>query len=100
MDEMIETVANKIPYGRYNAVSRKWLMQELGLSDRKVRKVIEKARQKGFMIVNLRNGNGYYQTSDLDEIAAQYWADTSYATSILSRRKHMREVLKAAGRAV
>lgn len=100
MDNLIEVVAAKIPYGKENAVSRERLMQELGLTDRKVRRTIEKARSAGFMIVNPRNGNGYYQTDDLDEIADQYWADTSYAMSILSRRTHMRDILKAAGRTV
>lgn len=96
----VEVLVSKIPFGKENAVSRDRLMNELNLSDRKVRRLIEKARVAGFMIVNPRNGNGYYQTDDLDEIAAQYWADTSYAMAILSRRKRMREVLKAAGRTV
>lgn len=100
MDNQIEMIAQKIPFVRENAVNRKRLMNELCMSDRKVRKLIEKARDAGFIIVNPKDGNGYYQTDDLDEIAAQYWSDTSYAMSILSRRKHMREVLKAAGRTV
>lgn len=100
MNDLVEIMVSKIPYGKENAVSRNHLMDELHLSDRKVRRLIEKARAAGFMIVNPKDGNGYYQTDDLDEISAQYWSDTSYAMSILSRRKHMREVLKAAGRAV
>lgn len=100
MENFVEIFASKIPFGKENAVSRDWLKNEFGWSDRKIRKFIEKARASGFMIVNPKNGNGYYQTDDLDEIAAQYWSDTSYAMSILSRRKHMREVLKAAGRTV
>lgn len=100
MNNLTEVVVGKIPFGRENAIKRDVLAEELGISDRKVRKHIEKARASGFMIVNSGDGKGYYQTDDLDEISEQYWKDTSRAMAVLSRRKPMREVLKAAGRVV
>lgn len=67
------------------------------MSDIGMRKAIERARADSLMIVNLEDGRGYYQTDDLDEIARQYRKDTSRAMAVLSRRKPMREKLKAAG---
>lgn len=89
-----------IPFGKENAISRDVLACSLELSDRKMREAIEQARADGLMIVNLGDGNGYYQTDNLDEIEAQYRKDTARAMSVLKRRKPMRELLKAAGRSV
>lgn len=95
---MTEVLADKIPFGRENAISRERLANELGMSDREIRRYIEKARVDGLMIVN--PGCGYFQTDDLDELSEQYWKDTSRAMAVLTRRKRMRDILKAAGRTV
>lgn len=92
-----EILAATIPLGKENAITRKSLAIALGIPDRRMREAIEKARADGLMIVNLGDGNGYYQTNDLDEIAQQYHKDTARAMSVLSRRKPMRDKLKAAG---
>lgn len=97
---MTEVLSAKIPFGRENAISRERLANELGITDRKVRRHIEKARAAGLMIVNSCDGKGYFQAENLDDIAEQYWKDTSRAIAVLTRRKPMREVLKAAGRTV
>lgn len=94
---MTKKLAQLIPFGKENAISRRQLSESLGMHDRRVRKSIEKARSDGLMIVNLGDGSGYYQTDDLDEIAKQYRKDTARAMSVLSRRKPMRHLLKAAG---
>lgn len=89
-----------IPFGRPNAIGRDALARTLGLSDRKMRKAVEEARSEGVIILCECNGQGYYQSSDLDEIYHQYLQDTSRAMAILKRRKPMRDLLKAAGRSV
>lgn len=95
---MTEVLAEAIPFGRENAISRERLSIDLKIGDRKVRKYIEKARKDGLMIMNF--GGGYFQAENLDEISRQYWEDTARALSILERRKRMRAILKAAGRTV
>jgi hypothetical protein len=94
------SIEEYIPFGRENAVTRQVLCALTGLSDRKVRKLIEDARREGCIICNDQDGAGYYQTADLDEIESQYRQQRSRALSILSQQKHMRRLLKAAGREV
>lgn len=72
-----------IPHGREHAVSRKQLVLATGLSDRKVRKLIEKAREE-FVILSLENGSGYYQPTkdDYPELKKYVKREDSRAKSI------------------
>lgn len=92
-----EILAQKVPFGRENAISRKLLACELGMDDRRMREAIERARSEGLMIVNDGDGSGYYQTDDLGELFRQYKRDTAGAMAILKRRKPLRDKLKLAG---
>lgn len=94
---MTEILKEKIPFGKENAIRREMLSNELGISDRAMREAIEQARADGMMIINIGDGSGYYQTNNLEEIAAQYHKDTARALSVLKRRKPMRDRLKSAG---
>ena len=68
-------IADLIPVGRENAISRKLLTQmclSCGLidtnlkdSDRNMRSLVSKAREE-HIILNLQNGNGYYKPSKED----------------------------------
>ena len=100
LESQVLTVVASIPFGRNNAIKRDTLCSKVGMSDRKVRKMIELARGFGFIIVNEQNGAGYYQSDDIDDIERQYKQDTARAMSILARRKELRRRLKAAGRKV
>lgn len=93
-------LVNAIPHGRDKAVRRTTLVRNLGMSDRRVRLLIEEARRQGYIILNQQTGEGYYISDDLDEMQRQYRQDTARAMSILRRRKPLRDALKAAGRAV
>jgi len=90
-------IEDYIPHGRENAVTRLQLRQATGLNDRWVRKHIQTARQRGVIIANEQNGAGYYQTDDIEEIAAQFRQNRSRAMTILTQQKHLRRRLKAAG---
>lgn len=83
--------------GQSNAVSRKTLAQQMDMSDRSVRALIEKARDEGCLILNKQDGKGYYLPDGLDDVFEQYKQDTNRALSILKRRKTMRKMLKEAG---
>ena len=89
-----------IPFGRENAVTRTELRRITGKSDRKIREEIEQARREGHIIINNQDGRGYYRTDDPDEIAREYRQLRRRAMSILAQQKHMRRLLKAAGREV
>lgn len=61
-----------IPIGHTRAISRRGLCSLTGLSDREVRRQISALRAEkdpeGMVIVSVSTGNGYYRTSDPDEI--------------------------------
>lgn len=86
--------------GKDNARSRTWLMQSLDMTDRQVRRMIGRLKDDGLVIVNDRDGNGYYVTDDLDEIQREYRAVTSMAMALLKRRTNIRNILIEAGRDV
>lgn len=99
-DPMVTLVQALVPFGRENAVSRSVLADRLGLTDRETRKLIERARRSGSIILNSGDGRGYWQSTDLDEIQRAYRQETSRAMAILTTRKTLRDYLKAAGRPV
>lgn len=98
----MNTILDLIPTGAENAITRAELAAKAGMSDRRTREAVQKARDAGALILNGQDGAGYYVATadDLDAIERQYRQDTSRALSILRRRKCMRALLKAAGRAV
>lgn len=84
-----------IPHGHEHAISRDQLSHLLGVDDRKCRKLIQKARDEGAIILNRQDGAGYYIADETDavELIKQYRQDTSRALSILRRRKTIRRLL-------
>ena len=98
----MDSILTHIGVGAENATSRAALAVSLGVSDRKMRKLIEIERRNGALILNAQNGAGYYLATidDLDDIERQYKQDTARALSILARRRTMRRILKKAGRKV
>lgn len=98
--EGVQRIASAIPHGSENAVTREWLSRTLLIPDRKVRELIEQARRCGCIIINAQDGRGYYQSDDPDDWERQYRQDTNRALAVLSRRKYLRQRLKAAGRDV
>ena len=97
LSPMTETIAKTIPFGRDNAMPRHVLSNVLGLNDRMMRHALQVAREEGVIILNQQDGRGYYQSSDLKELEAQYRQDTARAMSILKRRKALRDILKQMG---
>ena len=60
------------------------------ISDRKMRKMIENARQEGFVIANEQNGRGYYVPESLQELQILYRQNENRALAILKQQKHIR----------
>lgn len=99
-DFHIDELMAILKHGEENAVSRKRLCAEMDMCDRKVRAVIEKARDEGCLIMNKQDGKGYYLPGSVEDIRKQYIQDKNRALSILKRQKHMRKILKEANIAV
>lgn len=93
-----DMILNVVPYGSRYAISREELARRLGTTDREARRMIQEAREEGYLIVN--SGFGYYRSDEIDDIERQYRRDRSQALSILKRLKTMRRTLKEAGRPV
>ena len=90
-------VLDFIGVGRDNAVPREYLMEATGLSDREVRKEIEKARKNGYIIINRQDGKGYYISDNTDDLLQQYKQNKRRAMSILVQQKYLRKKLKELG---
>ena len=99
-DFHIDELMSVLRHGEENAISRKMLCIEMDMPDRKMRALIEKARDEGCLILNKQDGKGYYLADNIEDIRKQYIQDTNRALSILKRRKHMRKILKEANVAV
>lgn len=93
-------ISRFIPEGKENAVSREVLATRLGLPDRTVRKLIEEARDRGELICNDGDGEGYYRSYDIGQIERQYRVDLARAMAVLKRLKTMRRMLNDAGKEV
>lgn len=89
-------IENYIPIGRENAVKREELARRCGLSDRKMRQEIMRARQRGVLIINLQDGAGYYRSEELADVRKQYRQNHSRAMDILVQQKYLRRILKEA----
>ena len=88
-------VAGALGYGKKNAVTRHELAEKLGTSDRKMRKMLEEARQDGLTVCCDQDGCGYYLADTQDELRRQYIQNNNRAMSILRQQKYIRERLKA-----
>lgn len=74
-------VADYIPVGHENAITRRDLKSILHISDRRIRRLIEIARLNGAPIIN--NGDGYFiaRNDDLEDILQV----NDYITNMRSR---------------
>ena len=65
-----------------------------------LRKLIEEARDRGELICNDGDGEGYYRSYDIGQIERQYRVDRARAMAVLKRLKTMRRMLNDAGKEV
>ena len=99
-DIAVDKLVDNLRFGKENAITRENLAKKMGMGDRDMRELVERARRAGYIIVNDCKGNGYYRTNNADDIEKAYWQERRRALSILSRLKTMRRVLKHLGREV
>ena len=87
-------IADFIPVGKENAVTREQLCRLTGLGDRVNRKLIEIARTEGVIIVNDSDGEGYYISENEADIRRQMVTNHNRAMSILRQQKLLRQKLE------
>jgi hypothetical protein len=92
-------IEDLIPYGKDNAVSRTYLADVTGLTDRKIRYLISKARRE-YPILNLQDGSGYYRPTIEEYIEAMhfYKQERCRALSILWSLSGTKKWLKGVGK--
>ena len=86
-------VADLIPAGKVNAISRKTLVAITGIPDREVRERIENARAAGALICNDQDGQGYYLAESREEIQRQLNRDYARLVSLAERMKPFKNAL-------
>lgn len=89
-------IVDFIPYGKENAVTRWQLADRLNLPDRKIRRLIQEARERGELILNDSSGYGYYRSLDVGELRRQYKTNHNRAMSILRQQTHLRRKIAEA----
>lgn len=75
-------------------VSREDLRKAFGVSDRKIRRWIQTAREEGLVICNAQNGDGYFLPADETDLKRQYQQNQNRALSILRQQKYIRRRLR------
>lgn len=97
MSDQMEIVLDAIPFHKEKAIRRDALAAKVGLTDRKVRRIIEGLRRT-HIILNDQDGAGYYRSYDLDDISRAYYQERARALAVLYRLRPMRELLRGGGR--
>lgn len=75
MTESHERVANLIPYGKENAISRDELSLLTGFCDRKVRDIIADLRENEIFVCSTSSQRGYWMATkreELEDLANEY----------------------------
>ena len=88
-------ITDFIPFGRKNAVTRKYLCMITGLDDRTLRNEIAKERRY-IPILNSQDGKGYYQPTleDAEEVKDFIRQETARAKSIFYALKGAKDWIK------
>lgn len=89
-DANTDVLAGVLKYGHKNAIKREELCEKLGVSDRKMRKMVEQARRDGLAICNDQDDDGYYIADDPSEYDRQFRRIYDRAMSMMVQLKHFR----------
>lgn len=78
-------------------ISRRALASMMDVSDRHLRRIIEEARNCGYLIINDSDGTGYFLAASSADIERHFRQENARALSILKRLKAARTRLKEVG---
>lgn len=95
-DLQVDKLLSLIPSGRSNAISRRSLVELMGISDRQVRKLIKDARRYT-PILNLQNGKGYFIPTEKEKPLVDKWLkqETARAKTTFWAMRGAREFLNS-----
>lgn len=65
---MATSIYDMLPIGERNAISRRSLAAQMGLSDRQLRRQIAAERRAGHLILSNETGGGYYRPASQLEL--------------------------------
>lgn len=88
--EAAKKLAKVLKFGAENAIKRQDLARILDTSDRKMREMIEQARQEGMVIANDQNGKGYYCPETMEELGRCYRQSRNRTLTQLRQQKYIR----------
>jgi len=75
-------ILESIPRGEDNAITRTELVNKLGISDRRLRRLIHKKREEGELIISKTSGKGYYQPETREEVVRFIRQQKSYIKNL------------------
>jgi|P1105metagenome_2_1110788.scaffolds.fasta_scaffold02777_12 hypothetical protein len=87
------TLAEAVPFGHENAVSRSELALRTGMSDRGLRDAINKSE---VLILNLQDGKGYFQPLPEESSLVEAWI-ALFSSRIKEEKKRIRQARKWTG---
>lgn len=95
-DLQVDILLSLIPSGRSNAISRKKLVELMGIPDRSVRLLIKAARRRT-PIINLQNGKGYFIPTEEEKPLVDKWLkqETARAKTTFWAMRGAREFLNS-----
>lgn len=100
LDFEIVELLQYLPRSKANAIPRQLLAINMDVSDRKLRKIIEKANAAGVIVANGSDGRGYYLVETVEEGAAYYRQEHRRAISKLVALEPLRKWLIEKGYAL
>ncbi len=96
MDRRLEDLVEMIPTGKDDAISRRDLMKQLKVSDRKLREMIHEAREVYPILSNTGKG-GYYLPANKEEAEAYIRQSYSYISEIHKTIPPVKRYMEAKG---
>ena len=92
--DVTDLIAHFREAGKGAAISRRALASMMDVSDRHLRRIIEEARNCGYLIINDSDGTGYFLAASSADIERHFRQENARALSILKRLKAARTRLK------
>lgn len=80
-------ILDYIPVGHKNAVTREQLAIRTGLSDRKIRELIEAACTSEHPVINLQDGLGYFQPAENEMSLVRMYRNQENSRTTSTRKK-------------
>ena len=93
---LLQLIADSIGTGEENATASKTLQQIAGICERDLRKIIERLRRSGVVIISASDG-GYYKPETAAELKRFIHKEQARASSVLYTLKSAKQLLREWG---